>query len=589
MNLVQFLKEIDTSVVEMSRKQLEVFIHELARTLPENYRNQFINTLITVKSNDNQDILISDSSLGDLTSEINEITSKLRSIIDEDLCLDSEYNVEYDDWYDPDDEQILFSDPLMLLPWIEKAIILIHKCVDMEEYQLGYELAELLSTFEISADGDYSSYDGTPLGIDKLDYYSLLNVSFNQFAKESLYLTYMGNELSERAEKLLTMIGKFDCFWVSFEDIMQIGNHELPELKEFLSLWFSYLSSQNDSRVQSLLQEALTLSDDDNLLLENARENVEPHPELYKQLLEKGSNNFDNEKMFEIGKEALDTIPANYTIRSEIALLTADYACRMNDSGASEYCWVEAFRSNTNVVNYMRIRFLAKNWQQYKNQILQILHDAYDRMKQKQQEDYNYFVRNKQKENILRNTDYFAILFFEEDFDSIFKHGMNDESTSNYFSNCIEEGIILLLMFLYKGVELSSGLNFMVTVAARTFDFTSKDYLNGTCIHLDKNDEELFWDLFCKWKKEVEIPEETAAQWLKQIERFVSTKVSTIMEFNKRHHYGECAAYIAALGEVKESLGIQNAKANLMNSYKKEYSRRRAFLQELKNYGMSKY
>lgn len=113
MNLVQFLKEIDTSVVEMSRKQLEVFIHELARTIPENYRNQFINTLITVKSNDNQDILISDSSLDDLTSEINEITSKLRSIIDEDLCLDSEYNVEYDDWYDPDDEQILFSDPLM--------------------------------------------------------------------------------------------------------------------------------------------------------------------------------------------------------------------------------------------------------------------------------------------------------------------------------------------------------------------------------------------------------------------------------------------------------------------------------------------
>lgn len=210
-------------------------------------------------------------------------------------------------------------------------------------------------------------------------------------------------------------------------------------------------------------------------------------------------------------------------------------------------------------------------------------------MNQKQQEEYNYFVRNKQKENILRNTDYFAILFFEEDFDSIFKHGMNDESTSNYFSNCIEEGIILLLMFLYMGEKLSNGLDFMVTVAAGTFNFTAKDYLDGTGIHLDKNDEELFWDLFCKWKREVNIPEETAEQWLKQIERFVSKKVSTIMELNKRHHYGECAAYIAALGEVKESLGIQNAKANLMNSYKMEYSRRRTFLQELKNYGMSKY
>lgn len=589
MNLVQFLKEIDTRIAEMSREQLEAFIHELARTIPENYRDQFINTLIIIKSNDNQDTLISDSNLDDLASEINEITLKLKSIIDEDLCLDSEYNEEYDDWYNPDDEELLFSDPHKVLPCIEKGIILIHKCVDMEEYQLGYELAELLSTFKISAAGDYSSYDGTPLGIDQLDYYSLLNVSFNQLVKESLYLTYMGNELSERAEKLLAMMGNFDCFRVSFEDIMQIGNQDLPELKKFLSLWFSYLSSQNDGRVQNLLQEALTLLDDDNLLLENARKNVEPHPELYKQFLEKGSKDFDNEKMFQIGKEALDTIPEKYTIRSEIALLTAEYACKMNDSEALEYCWVEALRSNTNVVNYMRIRFMAKNWHQYKDQILQILHDAYDRMKRKQQEDYNHLPLYKQKENILRNTDYFVILFFEEDFESIFKHGMNDESTSNYFSNCIEVGIILLLMFLYKGVKLSSGLDFMVTVASRTFNFTAKNYLNGTGIHLDKNDEELFWELFCKWKKEVNIPEETAEQWLKQIERFVSKKVSTIMEFNKRHHYGECAAYIAALGEVKESLGIQNAKANLMNSYKMEYSRRRAFLQELKNYGMSKY
>lgn len=47
------------------------------------------------------------------------------------------------------------------------------------------------------------------------------------------------------------------------------------------------------------------------------------------------------------------------------------------------------------------------------------------------------------------------------------------------------------------------------------------------------------------------------------------------MEANRRNYYGECAAFIAALGEVKESQGAENAKAAIMNSCKTEYARRR--------------
>lgn len=583
MNLVQFLNEIDTNVTEMPREQLVVFIHELARTLLENDRDQFLNVLLTVKSNDNQDRENVDGNLDDLASEINKITLNLKSIINEDKSLESEFNEDYDDWYNPDDDEILFSDPLGLLPDIRNGIELMHKCLDMEEYHLGFGLAELLSTLKISVDGDYSGYDDYQMGFSELYSNGLLSGSLNQLVQESLYLTYMGNELSDRAEKLFCLMSNYDYFGINLEGIMQLGNQALPELKAFLPLWINYLSIQNNRRVQNLIQEALTLLDDDNLFLENARKYVDTHPELYKQLIEKGSKTFDEEKLIQIGREALDTISDNYIIRGDIALLTAEYACRMNDRAVSEYCWVEAFRSNTNVVNYMRLRFMAKDWRQYQNQILQILHDAYNRMKQKQREKYDHYDSNKQKENILRLTVYFSILFFEEDFDRVIKQGMNSESISDCFANFNEEGIRMFLLLLYKGIELSRGLDFMVTVATGTCDFSVKSYLNGTGIHLDKNDEELFWDLFCKWKKEVNISDETAAQWLKQIERFVSKKVSTIMEFNKRHHYEECAAYIAALGEVKESLGIQK-KEDLMNSYKKKYSRRRTFLQELKNY-----
>ena len=49
-----------------------------------------------------------------------------------------------------------------------------------------------------------------------------------------------------------------------------------------------------------------------------------------------------------------------------------------------------------------------------------------------------------------------------------------------------------------------------------------------------------------------------------------------------------CAAFIAAFGEVQESLGNPNAKAQIMNQYQSEYSRRTAFHRELKAYGMKK-
>ena len=58
------------------------------------------------------------------------------------------------------------------------------------------------------------------------------------------------------------------------------------------------------------------------------------------------------------------------------------------------------------------------------------------------------------------------------------------------------------------------------------------------------------------------------------------------MDGNHRKYYNECAAFIAAVGEVKEICGEKNAKADLMEKYRSLYSRRRAFHEELRAYGM---
>ena len=94
---------------------------------------------------------------------------------------------------------------------------------------------------------------------------------------------------------------------------------------------------------------------DDELLLENARNFAKPHPSLYLSYLKK--NNTQNAKfLWSVGCEALAEIPVSYVIRAQIALLTAGYANQLQQREKAEWCWLEAFRSDTSVVNYMRLR-----------------------------------------------------------------------------------------------------------------------------------------------------------------------------------------------------------------------------------------
>ena len=263
-NLVQFLKKVDDSVSGMTKEQLQSYVHELARTLPENKRQYFLDTMNMVQGEGGFFALQADKHYDDLYSEMKAIKDVLANINDGDRCLDSEYNVEWDEWYNSDAEEVLFSDPERLLQDIEKGIELLHKCIDMEAYKEGGELAELLSVLEVSVIGDYNEYDGTPLGIQELYDHNLLGGTFEKVVGESLYLAYMGNELSVRAEELYCMMGNYNYFDVTLEDIMQDGKKELPEFKEFLLLWIDYLGSQAGRGAKALLQEAQAMLEDND-------------------------------------------------------------------------------------------------------------------------------------------------------------------------------------------------------------------------------------------------------------------------------------------------------------------------------------
>lgn len=587
MNLPEFLKEVDHLASKMTNNDLEAFLHEIARILPEEGRNRFLHTLkafgnslertVNTAKNDGCEMLRAD---------IEKIQEKLLEINKGKRSLDSEYNEEWDDWYNSDVDQILFSDPQGVLEDINRAIELLHRCVDMEVYKEGCELAEIISFLEVSAEGDYEDFDGSPLGMDMLCSYELLKYDFKKIVQDALYLTYLGNALEDRADELFCIIGNLQCYDIKLEDIMQIGNHELPEFDEFLLIWIDYLGLQNGKCTEKLLMDAQSLVKDDDVLLENSRKLVDQHPTLFEQLLRMKLDSGENDKMFKIGMEALDKIPDELVIRSKIALLTAEYASRLNADVTSETCWVEAFRSDSSAVNYLRIRFLTQDWTQYENNVRAIYEQVY--RKTKELNKRRFYGKDGEKENCLYFNEYLVMLFFDHQFDKVFKTGLNEKKAVGWSETFMKQGLAFFLLLLYDGEELPVGLKVMMGGASSACAFNSGAFFEGTNKNVAENNETLFWQLFSQWKRQVQIYTDERKEWLASIDKIIAQRVQGIMEGNHRNYYGECASFIAALGEVQESVGIRNAKSGIMERYRSEYSRRSAFHKELKVYGMKK-
>ena len=127
MNLPTFLRKSDEITKQLSKEQLIAVIHEIARTLPEHKREVFLDTLraacqsVAVQSpktihDDHQQLLMELKHNQNILTEIN---NGIR-------YLDSEYNEEWDDWYNSDADEVLFSDSMGVLSEIEDAIKLIH-------------------------------------------------------------------------------------------------------------------------------------------------------------------------------------------------------------------------------------------------------------------------------------------------------------------------------------------------------------------------------------------------------------------------------------------------------------------------------
>lgn len=581
MNLPKFLKEVDHLSEMMSKGELSQVIHDIARTLPETGRENFLRRL---KEMSGKQAICEKEEYEELgfRQQYEYFKEKLENIENWEMSLIGSLNEEYDDWYCSDSEEFLYEDPEGVIDVIEEACGFLSQCIENENYKSGYEIAELLVGLQIMVGGEYQEYVDEPMSIDDLNYYGVSDLDYERLVVDAVYIAYCVNELSERPEAVYTMIENAGKVKITMEMVMQNGN-ELPEIEEFLKLWVVYLGDKTSPNAERLLKEALELRNDPEQLLEDARHFHIQHPGLYEQYLANNRGQVDDRKLYEAGREALETIETKYIVRSRTALLTAELALGLDMQKEAEKCWMEAFRSDTSVENYLRLVTECKEFSKVKDEAKTI----YDAMRAQIEADRHAFgPRGEREENHASEKTVDMLAFLRGEFQYVKEQAMEIQNSLGWSYTFMKCGLAAFMLLLLEGGDLQSGCRGMCRKVVSEIEFNKEEYQRGTLKTISEDSQAVFWKCFCHWKNTVPFSEEEKQQYLQWAETLVEKRVIGIMEGNHRKYYGECAEYIAALGEVRESRGETGGKQRVMMEYKAMYSRRTAFHKELRGLGM---
>lgn len=583
MNLTNFLKQTDAITAQCSKEQLTLFIHEIGRGLPEYCREDFLKKLKAVGSEIEKASNMDEVKELEFDEMYKLVRNNLKTIDSQEIMINGILNEEYDDWYNDSGEEFYYEDNSGISDMLAEACAFVHTCMDMEKYKEGFEVGKQLFFMEILCDNEYGDEE---FSLEDMVYHELLQCDLKQVILDTMYCGYHAKPLERRPEALYGIIVNAKKDEITLETIMQHGDEELPDFHDFLTRWITFLGDKAGHDADRLILEAVGLLNDISSAVKYAERFVTVHPGLFLNVLE-NEKYADVSDMVSVGIEAMEMIPKKYIVRSRTALKTAEYIIRA-DKNASllRKCYFAAYESDTSPLNYIRVLLNGYESEEKREELKKVFTALSEH---KSGGSYDMFeercAASEREENKPDSNRSLLLRFLDGQFADVLKKGLDKAGALGWSGTFMKQGIALYLLYLYEGQWNREGITAMAGKVKNAMNFSAKEYQKGICGLEGVNENDLFYSLFIKWKSLVKMEPDIGACAVKRITALLEKRTEGIMSANRRNYYGECAAYIAALGEVQESLGDAGAKQRIMTLYKEKYSRRNAFRAELRNYG----
>ncbi len=588
MNLMSFLSMVDSLAGSCTEEQLRHFVHESARTTPEENRYPFLLQLQAAaaggteaeKSVEAQPAGVRDAaSHGEACAEMVEL---LEDIEKGTYTIETEINEEYDDWYNSEEDEFLYEDPNYIMDDLGKACNLVHLWVKEKDYGNALALGTRLTRLTISTSGESDEDLNLWSASGALD----VDLDLRALMLDTMTAAYYAS--SQRCEDICSCATSPEH--LTLEDLLQYTEEELPDFPTFLREWVSFLGKvENPSAlIDGLYQEAIAMLPDSETRISFVRQFAERRPDGYRLLLEDAG--IPDEQRWDLGLEALEKIRGEGKLRAEIAMQTAEIAVRTGKSQEElEACWLKAFASAPSAVHYLRAYLHARDPKATQEKLDAVVAVCQKRAAADAGLRYHWDSLSP------------VFQFLQGDAMNAFIKVVLNESWSwySFSSGCS----YLCLAALYPKVPETRIMRGVYGKAREALSFAKAPYLRGVPksaiqdlenaqpqLHLQGREEldedQLFLLCFRQWEAQaVSFSDAEAKEILDGLEKVVEKEMAGTATRHLAHHYGDFAQLLASVGEVRESLGQAGAKQQILSRFGYMYGRRPNFVAELRNCG----
>lgn len=450
-------------------------------------------------------------------------------------------------------------------------------CVDDRRYQEANYIYDWLWDMSVCCDSEYS--DSIDLG--HMADEKIVHTDIRQLALLTLYADYQVREVDERAECIYRYFEISSFQQLHIEEMFCIGLENLTGTEQFWKDWIRLLKAKGGDVEGRLLQEAILRHEGVKGLVKAADENSNMHPSLYLTAMAEYEKSHDYTQIEKIGERALEKIDSSLIIRSKAALKAA-YAssCLMHRENMMLFCW-EAFCSDSTDRNLLRLFGMEEMAKRYGIMAEKVL-------ERKAKGKPAQGVRsNELRRNYMGDYEIYKIKFYSGDFETVKQASKNPKGSLGWSSGFIQYGIRLFLLYLYEDALPSDAAKAIASYVEFEKDANTDqmmDFEKEIAAESLGNGVSIFWSYFKRWKSYFPTEKSIREKYLAWAEKIVYSRADAIVSGQHRAHYGEVAALLAMAAQIKESMGMNMAKAEIFAMYKKKFPRHSSFQSEMRSY-----
>ena len=544
MSSKDFCEKIKEKLNTLDLSEIKEFVYNLIRKIPDDKYDEVLAMIDLRKS---YDIL-------DIEKKIDEFEVKFNKI---DECEFHFYANGYEDYdsydYWGDNWVWEYYDEDNLGGLIKSAYLYATNLVNKRLYNYAKQLLDLIIYTNYQA-YDEDAGEFYELSLTDLSHHHLIQIDVDTLCLYAIYATYQIGEDS-RVQKIHDYFQNEAFRNIHVEDSFSLGPEVLKDIDEFWREWIMFLANTPGKTEYRILKEALVCNSYANYndYIETIARN---HPQIVIDLFNYLYSQEKIEELLEVGRKVLQYIDDKLLIKSDILLYLARF-----DDGIRKKCIFEAFQSNSNVANLLRI--INNGYlNDYKKEINHFL--KYD------EKDNRLLFDGELKENNVTKDTYYYLQFFLGNFDAFYRECLQHNVSLGWSHSFIDIAVKLwLLLFMNKCSKI-----YDVLLNEVFFDLGVKD-------HIEFLDHE-YYTIFNKWRSHFEV--KNVSEVLNWLQRLTQARVDAIVSNQHRKSYFKAAQLVIALGQALEDNGVMSGE-EFINNYHMQYRKYRAFRTELNQYG----